>query len=252
MNLFSLEGKKAIVTGASRGIGKAIAIGMAQVGADVVCVSSKDGGAMDTVRKIQSLKRNATHITADLSKREDQDRLIKDGIDFLGGLDILVNNAGMIHRQAAIDFSDEGWDKVLEVNLSAVFRLARSAAQVMAVQKSGKIINTASLLSYFGGITVASYAAAKHGVAGLTKALSNEWASLGIQINSIAPGYIRTDVTQALQDDPERFNMILSRIPAGRWGVPEDLVGAAIFLASKASDYVTGSLVTVDGGWTGR
>ena len=250
--MFSLKDKKAIVTGASRGIGKAIAIGLAKAGADVVCTSSNENGTIDTISRITSLKRKAYHVTAQLTNRKDQDQVLEKGIEYLGGLDILVNNAGTSYRESAIEFPVREWDRVIEVNLTSSFRMSQQAAKEMSKSKSGKIINIASLLSYFGGITVPAYTASKHGIAGLTKALSNEWAVFGIQVNAIAPGYISTDLTQALQDDPARNVPILSRIPAGRWGHPEDLVGAAIFLSSSASDYVNGSLITVDGGWTGR
>ena len=252
MDKFSLLNKKALVTGSSRGIGKAIAIGLAKAGADVVCTSTAEDGTADTIRKIQSLKRRAYHVTVDLSDRKSQDHLVKEAIVLLGGLDILVNNAGTIYREKALDHKTKDWDRVMEVNLTAAFRIAQEAAKYMSGQGSGKIINVASLLSHFGGVTVPAYTASKHGLAGLTKALSNEWAGLGIQVNAIAPGYIRTDNTQALQDNTERYESILSRIPAGRWGEPEDLVGTAVFLASQASDYINGSMITVDGGWTGR
>ena len=238
MNIFSLKNKRAVVTGASRGIGKAIAIGLAQAGADVVCSSTSKEGSKDTVEAINKIGRKAFQVVANLSNRSDQEKLISTSIDLLGGLDILVNNAGTIFREKALDHAIADWDRVLEVNLTSAFRLSQFSAQHMGKQKSGKIINIASLLSFFGGITVPAYTASKHGIAGLTKALSNEWAALGIQVNAIAPGYIRTDNTQALQDDPVRHKMIQDRIPAGRWGLPEDLVGAAVFLASGASDFV--------------
>jgi 2-deoxy-D-gluconate 3-dehydrogenase len=252
MSLFSLEGKKAIVTGASRGIGQAIAIGLAKAGADVVCSSTTKNGCDETMEQINKIGRRAFHIQADLSNRMDQDHLIDSSIQTLQGVDILINNAGTIQRSPAITYNDEAWDEVIEVNLTAAFRLSRRVASCMMDTGSGKIINIASLLSIFGGITVPAYTASKHALFGITKALSNEWAGHGIQVNAIAPGYIKTDNTLQLQKDKHRYETILQRIPAGRWGESEDLVGAAIFLSSNASNFVNGTMLTVDGGWTAR
>lgn len=251
-SIFSLVGKTALVTGASRGLGQAIAIALAGAGAKVYCSSSQPRGAHDTVEKINSKNGKATDISADLSNRTEvasmYDRVKKDA----GTLDILVNNGGTIARYPAVDFPLDEWDRVIEVNLSAAFHLSQLAGKDMIAKGGGKIINTASMLSYSGGITVPAYTASKHGIAGITKALANEWAHHNIQVNAIAPGYFKTDNTQRLQDDPERNKAITNRIPAGRWGEPSDMSGAAIFLASSASDYVNGTIINVDGGWMAR
>ena len=225
---FRLDDRRALVTGASRGLGAAIARGLAEAGADVVLHSSRDPAQAAA------------------------ETLVADAIAALGRIDVLVNNAGVIRRAPAAQFGDGEWDEVLQVNLSAVFRLSRAAAAGMLERGSGKIINIASLLSFQGGIRVPAYAAAKGGVAQLTKALANEWAPLGVNVNAIAPGYMVTDNTKPLMEDPVRFRDITARIPAGRWGQPEDLAGAAVFLASRASDYVHGHVLVVDGGWMGR
>lgn len=250
--LFSLHNQKALVTGASRGLGRAIAIGLAQAGATVICSSSSKGGTDETVRLIQELGGKAHSIEADLSNRDSVNQLAKDTLELLGSIDILVNNGGTIARYPATDYPAEEWDRVLEVNLTSAFRLSQLIGKQMIAQGSGKIINIASMLSYSGGITVPAYTASKHGIAGITKALANEWAQYNIQINAVAPGYMRTDNTQALQNNPERNKAIEARIPAGRWGEAEDLVGAVIFLASAASNYVNGNIINVDGGWMAR
>ena len=251
-NPFGLDGKIALVTGASRGLGAAIATALADAGADVVLHASRQP-ATDTDRTIRERtgRRTAT-VVADLSDRTAADRLVSDAISALGGLDILVNNAGTIRRAPAADFSDADWDAVIEVNLTSAFRLCRAAGQHMLARGTGRIINIASLLSFQGGITVPAYAAAKGGLAQLTKALANEWAGRGVNVNAIAPGYMRTDNTRALQDDPVRSKQILDRIPAGRWGEPADIGGAAVFLSSPAANYVHGHVLVVDGGWMGR
>jgi 2-deoxy-D-gluconate 3-dehydrogenase len=248
--LFSLRGKVALITGASRGLGQAIAIGLAEAGADLIlhATSSPDRTAAQVVR----LGRSVATVGADLADRHAADHVGREAIAAFGRVDILVNNAGTIRRQAAAEHSDEWWDLVLEVNLSSVFRLCRAVGATMLERGGGKIINVASLLSFQGGITVPGYAAAKGGVAQLTKALANEWAARGINVNAIAPGYMATDNTAALRADPARSRQILERIPAGRWGTPADIAGAAIFLASPASDYVNGHVLVVDGGWLGR
>jgi len=250
-DLFSLHGRAALVTGASRGLGAAIAIGLAEAGADVAA-HGKSRSPEDTCRRIRTLGRRALPIVGDLADPATPDRLIRETLEGLGGLDALVNNAGTIRRGPAAETTDEDWRAVVEVNLDAVFRLCRAAGRHMLAAGHGKIVNVASLLSFQGGITVPAYAAAKGGVAQLTKALANEWAARNVHVNAIAPGYMRTDNTAALQADPTRSRQILERIPAGRWGEPKDLVGAAVFLCSAASDYVHGHVLTVDGGWLGR
>jgi 2-deoxy-D-gluconate 3-dehydrogenase len=247
---FSLAGKVALVTGASRGLGAAIAIGLAEAGADVVLHASSPPAGK--AKEIERLGRKAVAVGADLADRHAADRLAREAVAAFGRIDILVNNAGTIKRQPAAEHSDEFWDAVIAVNLSSLFRLTRAIGAHMLERGSGKIVNVASLLSFQGGVTVPGYAAAKGGVAQLTKALANEWAPRGLNVNAIAPGYMATDNTAALQADPVRSRQILERIPAGRWGTPADLAGAAIFLASPASDYVNGHILVVDGGWLGR
>lgn len=249
---FSLNGKRAFVTGSSSGIGRAIAIGLAEAGADVVCHASKTGGASETCAAIAAIGRKTGEAAGDMADKSVPAVLIDDVVRILGGIDILINNAGTIRRSPAVDFSDDDWATVIEVNLSSVFRLSRSAGRLMIEQGGGKIVNIASLLSFQGGITVPAYTASKSGVAGLTRALANEWAKSNVNVNAIAPGYIATNNTRALQDDETRNRQILERIPAGRWGKPEDIVGAAVFLSSAASDYLQGHTLVVDGGWMGR
>src|SRR5579859_1594105 len=241
----------ALVTGASTGIGAAIATALAEAGADVACHgnSRSPDATCDQVRK---LGRRALALQGDLRTRSTAAALVQGTIETFGRVDLLVNNAGLIRRAPAASFPEADWDTVLEVNLSSVFRLAQVAGAHMLERRRGKIVNIASLLSFQGGVNVAAYAASKGGVAQLTKALSNEWASKGVNVNAIAPGYVRTDNTQALQDDPTRSRQILERIPAGRWGEPADIAGAAVFLCSRASDYVHGHVLVVDGGWMGR
>jgi 2-deoxy-D-gluconate 3-dehydrogenase len=247
---FSLDGTVALVTGASRGLGEGIALGLADAGADVIVHASTPPEG--TAREIERRGRRAAALGADLSDRAAMDRLAHDAIAAFGRVDVLVNNAGTIKRQPAAEHSDEWWDTVIEVNLTSLFRLSRAIGATMLARGSGKIVNVASLLSFQGGITVPGYAAAKGGVAQLTKALANEWAGRGVNVNAIAPGYMATDNTAALRADPLRSRQILERIPAGRWGTPADLAGAAVFLASAASDYVNGHVLVVDGGWLGR
>lgn len=249
---FRLDGRVALVTGASRGIGAAIAIALADAGADVVLHASREP-ATATARAIASRAGVRTKtLVADLGDRSAADGLVPGAVEALGRLDILVNNAGLIRRRPAAEFTDDDWDTVIEVDLSSAFRLCRDAGRLMLAQGSGKIVNVSSLLAFQGGITVPAYAAAKGGLAQLTKALANEWAGRGVNVNAIAPGYIRTDNTRALQDDATRSRQILERIPAGRWGEAADLGGAAVFLTSPASDYVHGHVLVVDGGWMGR
>jgi len=249
--MFGLQGLTALVTGAGTGIGAAIARTLAEAGADVACHGNRHA-PRDTAAEIAKAGRRAIVLAGDLSQRATPDELVAATIDQLGALDILVNNAGIIRRTPAVDFSDEDWAAVVDVNLTATFRLCRAAGRHMLAGGRGKIVNVASLLAFQGGITVPAYAASKGGVAQLTKALANEWAARGVNVNAIAPGYIRTDNTAALAADPVRNRQILERIPAGRWGEPADIGGAAVFLASRASDYVNGHVLVVDGGWMGR
>jgi 2-deoxy-D-gluconate 3-dehydrogenase len=241
---FRLDGKVAIVTGASRGLGAAMAVALAEAGADVALVARGDMSATQA-----ALGRHAMAIQADLEDRDAPEEIMRR----VGRADILVNNAGIIRRAPALEYSDTDWDAVIEVNLRSVFMLSRAFARQLAARKSpGRIINVASMLSFQGGIRVPAYTAAKTAILGLTRALANEWAPLGINVNAIAPGYMETDNTQALRDDPVRSREILSRIPAGRWGTPSDLKGAVVFLASPASAYVHGAVLAVDGGWLAR
>lgn len=250
---FDLRGRLAVVTGARRGIGLAIATALAGAGADIIGVSrdmEEDGG--EARRRVEAVGRSFIPIRCDFAQREDMLALVR-RIDEAGRpVEILVNNAGTIHREPAIEHSIEEWDRVLEVNLRSQFVLTQALGREMVKRGSGKVIFTASMLSFQGGINVAAYTASKHGVAGLTKELANEWAPFGVNVNAIAPGYIATDNTQALRDDPVRSKAILERIPAGRWGAALDIGWAAVFLASPAADYVHGAVVPVDGGWLGR
>lgn len=251
LDLFRLDGRVALVTGGDKGLGQGIAIALAQAGANVAVVL-RSGNAAATLNAIAAAGRRGIALTADLSSTAPIEGIVAETIAQFGRIDILVNNAGIIRRAPAIDYGWSDWRAVLDVNLDAVWALCQAAGRAMIAQGRGKIINIASLLAFQGGIRVPAYAAAKHAVAGLTKALANEWAHLGVNVNAIAPGYMVTDNTQALRDDPERSRQILERIPAGRWGVPADLAGAAIFLASSASDYVHGHVLVVDGGWLAR
>lgn len=251
LDQFKLNGRVALVTGASAGLGQAIAIALAEAGADVAC-HGNSRSPESTCTEVAKTGRNALPVVGDLAKVETPRELIDATVNKFGRLDILVNNAGTIRRAPAVDYSEEDWATVIQVNLSAVFRLSQLAGRQMISQGRGKIVNIASLLAFQGGITVPAYAASKGGVAQLTKALANEWAGKGINVNAIAPGYMRTDNTKALQADETRNRQILERIPAGRWGEPSDLAGAAVFLASPASDYISGEILVVDGGWMGR
>jgi 2-deoxy-D-gluconate 3-dehydrogenase len=252
LDSFSLKGKNALVTGSRTGLGAAMAIGLAEAGANVVVHGSKEAGMDDMAAAVRSHGGKGAAITANLADPQSPERLIDFTVQELGSIDILINNAGIIRRKPAADYTLEDWNDVLRINLTAVFRMAQLAGRRMLAQGSGKIINIASVLSFQGGLTVPAYAAAKGGVAQLTKALANEWASKGVNVNAIAPGYMETDVTAALRGDQNRNRQILERIPAGRWGSPKDLAGAAVFLASSASDYMHGELLVVDGGWMGR
>ncbi len=250
---FRLDGKVALVTGCKRGIGKGMAIALAEAGADIIGVSaSLEPGGSDVENEIKSLGRNFKGYACDFSDREALYAFIKQVKSDIPQIDILVNNAGTIMRAPAAEHPDDYWDTVIEVNLNAQFVLSRELGKEMIGRGAGKIIFTASLLTFQGGITVPGYAASKGGIGQLTMALSNEWAGKGVQVNAIAPGYIATDNTQALQDDPERSQAILGRIPAGRWGNPDDFAGPVVFLASAASNYMSGHTMVVDGGWMGR
>jgi len=250
-DLFRLDGRVALVTGASRGLGRAMAVALASAGADVA-VHGREAPPLATASDVEACGRRAVCLTADLTDPSTAPALIDHTIAAYGRLDILVNNAGLIRRRAAVDHSDDDWGAVIAADLTSVFRLCRAAGTHMLRNGGGKIVNIASLLSFQGGITVPGYAAAKGGVAQLTKALANEWASRGLNVNAIAPGYMETDNTAALRADTTRNRQITERIPAGRWGAPDDLAGAVVFLASRASDYVHGHVLTVDGGWLAR
>lgn len=251
LDQFRLDGKVALVTGSSAGLGAAIAVALAEAGA-AVAVHGNSRTPIETSERIATLGRKTVSVTGDLADRATAGRLVEATIAGLGRLDILVNNAGTIRRTAAVDHAEADWDTVIEVNLNSVFRLSQAVGRHLIERGGGKIVNIASLLSFQGGITVPGYAAAKGGVAQLTKALANEWAKQGVNVNAIAPGYMRTDNTAALQKDETRNRQILERIPAARWGEPSDLAGAAVFLSSAASDYVHGHIMVVDGGWMGR
>ena len=250
MNPFDLSGRVAVVTGANTGIGQAIAIALAQAGADVALVGRTP--AEDTAAAIRDLGRRALIVSADLSSIEPVQRIVDETVAGLGGLDILVNNAGIIRRADAVDFTEADWDAVVDTNLKSVFFLCQAAGRHMIAQGTGRIINIASMLTFQGGIRVPSYTASKSGIGGLTKLLANEWAKHGLSVNAIAPGYIATNNTAALQADEARNAAILDRIPAGRWGDAADLGGAAVFLASDAAAYVQGHILAVDGGWLAR
>ncbi|MBB4839707.1 2-deoxy-D-gluconate 3-dehydrogenase [Sphingomonas kyeonggiensis] len=249
-NPFDLSGKVAVVTGANTGIGQGIALALAAAGADIAAVGRTP--AQETVEKVRALGRRAEIISADLSTIEPVGRVVDEAVDKLGGLDILVNNAGIIRRNDSLDFTEEDWDAVVDTNLKSVFFLCQAAGRHMVANGGGKIINIASMLTFQGGIRVPSYTASKSGIGGLTKLLANEWATKGINVNAIAPGYIATNNTAALQADETRNRQIMERIPAGRWGSPEDMGGAAVFLASSAADYIQGHILAVDGGWLAR
>ena len=249
-NPFSLEGKIALVTGANTGLGQGIAVALAEAGADIAAAGIVE--AAETGEKVRALGRRFLNLEANLISIDPVERLVKETVAGLGGLDILVNNAGLIRRADAVDFSEKDWDDVMNVNIKSAFFMSQAAGRHFIAQGSGKIINVASLLAFQGGVIVPSYAAAKGGVAQITKGLANEWAGKGVNVNAIAPGYMATDNTTQLRADEARSAEILDRIPAGRWGLPEDLGGAVVFLASKAGDYVNGYTIAVDGGWLAR
>jgi 2-deoxy-D-gluconate 3-dehydrogenase len=253
MDWFDLSGRVALVTGASRGLGQAMAIGLAEAGADVIGLD-REAAVGATGAAVEAAGRRFHALQVDLEPLDAAGfhDVVAQAVAVFGRLDILVNNAGIIRREPALTFSEESWQSVIQINLNAVFFLSQAAGQHMHQQGGGKIINIASMLSYQGGITVPSYTAAKHGVMGITRALANEWAQYHINVNAIAPGYMATDNTAPLRADAERSAAILERIPAGRWGQPDDLKGATVFLASAASDYLHGATINVDGGWLAR
>jgi len=252
LDLFKLDGKVALVTGAGQGLGQAMSLGLAEAGADIAGLDRT--GCTGTCESIRALGKKYHESVVDLREAsvENLNDVVANIVKELGRIDILVNNAGAIRRTPAIDFAEKDWDDVLQINLKAAFFLSQAVARVMISQGGGKIINIASMLSFQGGITVPSYTASKSGIAGITRALANEWAKHNINVNAIAPGYMATDNTAALRADPNRSTSILDRIPAARWGTPDDLKGAVVFLASSASDYMHGAIVPVDGGWLTR
>ena len=249
-NPFSLEGKVALVTGGNTGLGQGIALSLAQAGADVAVAGFVP--PTETEKLVKATGRRFVAIDANLMSIEPVHRIVEETVKGLGGLDILVNNAGIIRRADAVEFSEKDWDDVMNVNIKSLFFMCQAAGKVMIPKGRGKIINICSMLSFQGGIRVPSYTASKSGAAGITRLLANEWASKGINVNAIAPGYMATDNTAQLRDDPERSKAILDRIPAGRWGEPSDVGGTAVFLASRAADYLNGAIIPVDGGWLAR
>jgi 2-deoxy-D-gluconate 3-dehydrogenase len=251
LDKFKLDGKVAIVTGAARGLGQAIAVGLAEAGADIAAVDILD--TSDTKGQIQSLGRRCAAITADLTQKEAAQTIVGATVQELGGIDILFNNAGIIRRAPFTEFTEKDWDDVMNLNIRGLFLLSQAVVKVMIQQgRGGKIVNTASMLSFQGGILVPSYTASKSAVTGLTRLMACELAKHNINTNAIAPGYMATENTKALREDPARNKAILDRIPAGRWGAPDDLKGVAVFLASAASDYMNGYTIAVDGGWLAR
>ncbi|MEW6623388.1 MAG: 2-dehydro-3-deoxy-D-gluconate 5-dehydrogenase KduD [Bacillota bacterium] len=251
MEKFSLTGKVAVVTGASRGIGQGIALGLAEAGADIIGVATKV--MVDTEKQVTALGRKFLGVEADIKELQCVETIVSSALETFGKIDILINNAGIIRRQPSLDFSIDNWDDVMNINLRTAFFLAQAAAKQFIKQGTGgKIINIASMLSFQGGILVPSYAASKSALAGVTKTMANELAKYNINVNAIAPGYIATDNTAQIREDEARNMSILERIPAGRWGTPDDIKGAAVFLASSASDYMHGHILAVDGGWLAR
>ncbi len=244
---FRIDGQVAAVTGGTKGIGKAIALALAEAGDDIAVVSRNPHEEIE--KAVSALGRRYMHLPADLTRREQTREVVPVIVEKMGDVNILVNNAGIIRRSPAAEYSEGDWDATVEIDLTASFILSQAAGRIMLKKGKGKIISIASVLSFQGGINVTAYAVSKHGVAGLTKALANDWASKGINVNGIAPSFIATEFTKALQRDPERSQSITGRTPAGRWGNPEDIAGAALFLAAPASDYVNGVILPVDGGW---
>jgi 2-deoxy-D-gluconate 3-dehydrogenase len=247
LDKFRLDGHVAVVTGGTRGLGKAMSLALAEAGADVALVSRKANSEAEA--NIRALGRRCVHYPADLTDRAATRKVIPDLADKLGDVNILVNNAGVIRRGEIVEFPESQWDETLELNLTAAYLLSQAAGRLMLDKGRGKIINVASVLSFQGGLFVPAYTATKHALLGLTRSCSNAWAGRGINVNAVAPGYFETDATQALRSDPERSAALLGRVPAGRWGQPEELAGTIVFLASPASDFLHGSVVNVDGGW---
>lgn len=252
VDIGDLTGKTAVVTGANRGIGAAIALGLARAGADIVGTSRQMSASEEIASEITKLGRKFTPIAADLSKREESTKFAERVLNQVSRVDILINNAGITARYPAAEIPLEEWDRVIEINLNSQFILAQGFGRHMIENKSGRIIFIASIMSFQGGLKIPPYAASKHAIIGLTKSLSNEWSALGVNVNAIAPGYISTDHNTALRSDPVRMPEVTSRIPIGRWGVSADVVGSAIFLAGSGADYISGSVITVDGGWVAR
>ena len=247
LDKFRLDRKIAVVTGGTKGIGKAITFALAEAGADIVVVSRSPHPDIEKI--VIDLGRRYIHHSADFTKREQTKNVIPAAVQKMGGLDILVNNAGIIRRSPAAEHAEEDWDDTIESDLTAAFILSQAAGRVMLKKGRGKIINIASVLAFQGGLNVTAYASAKHGVVGLTRALANDWASKGVNVNALAPSFFVTSLTEAIRKDPERSKSITARTPAGRWGTPEDIAGAVVFLASPASDFIHGVVLPVDGGW---
>ncbi len=252
MNIGDLSGKTAVVTGANRGIGAAIALGLAQAGADIVATSRHMNADEEIIREISKLGRRCTPVAADLSVRTQSVAFAERVLELVPRVDILINNAGITARYPAAEIPLEEWDRVMEVNLNSQFILAQGFGRHMIEKSAGRIIFIASIMSFQGGLKIPPYAASKHAIIGLTKALSNEWSAMGVNVNAIAPGYIATDHNTALRSDPVRMPEVSSRIPIGRWGVSDDVVGSAVFLSGSGANYISGSVITVDGGWVAR
>ncbi len=249
LDKFRLDARVAVVTGGTQGIGRAIALALAEAGADIAVISRRPHAK--TAESILGLGRRYMHYAADLTQRDQTRGVIPAVAAKMGDIDILVNNAGIIRRSPALDYTEADWDATLEIDLTAPFLLSQAAGRMMLPKRRGKIINVASILAFQGGLNVTAYASAKHGMAGLTRSLANDWAGKGVNVNGIAPGFFATEMTEALQKDAERFRSITARTPAGRWGDPADIAGAAVFLASSASDFLHGVMLPVDGGWMG-
>jgi 2-deoxy-D-gluconate 3-dehydrogenase len=247
LDKFRIDGQVAVVTGGTKGLGKAVSLALAEAGAHIVAVSRKPDKDVET--QIQSLGRKYLHHAADLTQRAHTRQVIPAVLEAMGDVDILVNNAGIIRRAAAVEYTESDWDATLEIDLTAAFILSQAAGRVMLAKGRGKIINVASVLAFQGGINVCSYVVAKHGLAGLTRALANDWAKKGVNVNALAPSFFVTELTDALQKDPVRSQSITARTPAGRWGALDDIAGAALYLASPASDFIHGVILPVDGGW---
>ena len=247
LDSFRLDDQIAVITGGTKGLGKAISLAFAEAGANIVLVSRHPNPELE--QKIQQLGRHCMHIAADLTNRDHVRHIIPKVLKGMGDVNILVNNAGVIRRSPAIDYPEDDWDATLEIDITASFILSQAAGRVMVPKGKGKIINVASVVSFQGGLNVVAYSSAKHGIAGMTKALANEWSGKGVNVNAIAPGFFTTEFTETLQKDPARFKSIQDRTPAGRWGKPKEIAGAALFLASPASDFIHGVILPVDGGW---